>query len=362
MMYKIYLYLYKYLAYTLKSKMYFSNITHSNDKKTMSFKIRGMDTSIVNGLRRTLLSDIPVVAFKYCPTHPDINDITILKNTGSLHNEFIGHRMSLVPLCFSQLEVKNFQPSLYKFVLKCENTTTKPLVVTTRDIKVYTPTGDMYPPEVHDNIFPMKSPILLTKLMQNQELHIEGFASIGTARDNAGRSAVSLSVYEFAVDEDLATKKENEIVEPSEKEDFRNLDRYRLFKQDADGNPTEFNFSIESACGMACDDLVDTALDTMSNGLNKIITGVRQITHSRSNNIEVLLVEGINHTLGNIVSTHLQNKLSYAGYNVPHPLEESCIFKFTMGDGDAVEWFKEQCGEVKENIDNIRAEWNKVRK
>lgn len=342
--------------------MYFSNVSTTPQKNSLTFKIKGLDISIVNGLRRTLLSDIPVVAFKFSPTHPDINDITIIKNTGSLHNEFIGHRMSLIPICFSQLDIKNFQPSLYKFVLECACTTAQPLVVTTKDVKIYTPTGDLYPKDVHDTIFPSK--ILITKLMQGQELHIEGYASIGTARDNAGRSAVSLSVYEFAVDEAAAADKEKDITDVAQKEDFKNLDRYRFYKQDTQGNPSEIDFTLESACGMTCMDLVDAAFGEMSTGLDKIITGVKQIIYSRSNAMEVMLVEGINHTLGNIVSTHLQEKLSYAGYNMPHPLEESCIFKFTLGDTDAdkdpVQWFKDQCGLVKENIDSIREEWKKL--
>ena len=66
------------------------------DKNTLVFKLSGdekygLDKSIVNGIRRTLLTDINSVAF-------DPENIIIEKNTGSLHNEFLKHRISLIPL------------------------------------------------------------------------------------------------------------------------------------------------------------------------------------------------------------------------------------------------------------------------
>ena len=64
-----------------------------NDK-TVKFQVKGdekygLNKTIVNGIRRTLLTDIDTVAF-----NPE--DIIISKNTGSLHNEFIKHRISLI--------------------------------------------------------------------------------------------------------------------------------------------------------------------------------------------------------------------------------------------------------------------------
>ena len=61
------------------------------DENEITFDIRGnqesgLDKSIVNGLRRVLLSSIPTVAFS---TKIDNSDITIKKNDSPLHNEFL---------------------------------------------------------------------------------------------------------------------------------------------------------------------------------------------------------------------------------------------------------------------------------
>ena len=55
----------------------------------------GLDKSIINSIRRVLLSSIPTVGFR---TEIDQSDITIVKNNTSLHNEFLLHRMGLLPL------------------------------------------------------------------------------------------------------------------------------------------------------------------------------------------------------------------------------------------------------------------------
>ena len=76
-------------------------IVDKNSKKnSLEFEIKGnndygFDKTVINGLRRTLLSSIPSVAFR---TERDNSDLIVLKNNTSLHNEFILHRLSLIPL------------------------------------------------------------------------------------------------------------------------------------------------------------------------------------------------------------------------------------------------------------------------
>ena len=64
----------------------------------------GLHKSIINGIRRTLLSTIPSIAFR---TQIDDSDIIINENTTSLHNEFLIHRISLIPLILILQNIKN---------------------------------------------------------------------------------------------------------------------------------------------------------------------------------------------------------------------------------------------------------------
>lgn len=340
--------------------------------KSLTFTISGLDTSIVNGLRRTLLTDIPTVVICFIPNQPDSTLINFIKNTTNLSNEFIGHRISMIPLGFNRQELRYFQSSNYRFELNETNDTDKPRSITTEHIKIYDQTGKIYPPDVHDHIF-MKnritgSKILITKLLPGHQLHFEATPQMGTAREWAGWSPVSLSTYMFVVDEVAAKKAEEEYVETKKVEganniddlrsDFKNLERYRYFKKDKDGDPLEFEFSLETECGMSCIDLVDNAFEVMSTNLEKVFNGTYDIM-TQDNTIQV---NRINHTLGHMIMWYLyemKNDVSYVGYNMPHPLEEVCTFKImpkTTGI-DILELFKKSVQELKKYVDDVRDKW-----
>ena len=88
------------------------SIDYSEDNKNTTNSIvfdikgdqeNGLNKSIINGIRRVLLSSIPSIAFR---TDMEHTDIKIIKNTTPLHNEIILHRISMIPLFIN--------PNIYK--------------------------------------------------------------------------------------------------------------------------------------------------------------------------------------------------------------------------------------------------------
>ena len=57
----------------------------------------GFDKSLVNAVRRILLTDIPTVGFNLTE-NGDNNDLIMVINNSSLHNEMLLHRISFMPL------------------------------------------------------------------------------------------------------------------------------------------------------------------------------------------------------------------------------------------------------------------------
>ena len=179
-----------------------------------------------------------------------------------LHNEFLLHRLGLVPINIE--DVDNFNIDNYKFILKKENNGNSEIPVTTADFVVKNlETGQdedtlkFFPanPITGDNI-------LLTILKNNptgdgEAVHIEGKCSKGSGSMNSRYSPVSCVVFTNTKDKARAqTAFEDHIksldYEPSADElkilarrfDIEESERY--FIVDENGEPNSFDFVIET--------------------------------------------------------------------------------------------------------------------
>ena len=55
----------------------------------LSLKISGMDLPVINSIRRACMGRVPIMA---------IEDITMYENTSSMFDEYVSHRIGLIPL------------------------------------------------------------------------------------------------------------------------------------------------------------------------------------------------------------------------------------------------------------------------
>ena len=105
----------------------------------MTFTLIGLDVCYANGLRRTILSDIPIVVFK--TTSHQENKANIIINTSRLNNEIIKQRLSCIPICIQDLDINL---SNYILEIDVENKTDTMMMVTTKDFKIKNLTTDSY--------------------------------------------------------------------------------------------------------------------------------------------------------------------------------------------------------------------------
>jgi hypothetical protein len=93
----------------------------------------GFDKSLVNAIRRTLLTDIPTVGFNLTPTGEG-NDLIMVTNKSSLHNEMLLHRISFMPL---YIDPENYMRN-HLFECKVKHDSKEPFkFVTMNDINIY---------------------------------------------------------------------------------------------------------------------------------------------------------------------------------------------------------------------------------
>jgi len=69
-------------------------IREVSDEKIV-FELNGCDVSVANALRRIMISEVPVIAIDF---------VNIYENTSVMCDEFLAHRVGLIPLNSSNVE------------------------------------------------------------------------------------------------------------------------------------------------------------------------------------------------------------------------------------------------------------------
>lgn len=313
---------------------------YSHDKKDPaqchSFEMHGADLSVVNGIRRTILTDIEVVGF----SGEDEPSLEIITNTGRLHNEIMQHRFGLIPFHLGEIETDSFIDGQYTIELKCLNNTEEMVNVTSHDIHVFNDEKRLPDVEAH-RLFPVdmvsRQPILITRLRPGETLHVKGNAVKKTARFHAGFSPVSLCTFSFMRDEHEAAKKDNI------------LDKERAYLRNQYGDPVACKFEIEPKLALSPRYLVSKSLEIL---INKLTTIQHELYADES---EKLIVEagdtgGYNFTIhneddtiGNMIQSYMHvhhireekqapsgSKVTYVGYYCPHPLDSTVVINVRL--------------------------------
>jgi len=228
------------------------NIVEDTDGRLM-FNIRGVETCVVNSLRRVCLSNINCLVFKGFPHNE--SSINIIKNTTNFNNEYLKHRISCIPIMNdNDSEYTQFKEN-YKILINVKNKkgNQEKVYVTTEDIiLVNKHTGEKINSDLTQNLFP-RDPIsgdyiLLCVLYPNynisddevEELVLEAEFDIGCAQENSCWNVVHNCTYEFLRNEAEIAKVMNTIDDKSEKEDFKNLDAQRIYFKN------EYKMTVES--------------------------------------------------------------------------------------------------------------------
>ena len=186
--------------------------TISEDGDILRFTLQNINVAFANAIRRTLLSDIPVIAIR-TETY-STNKCQIHINTGRLHNEILKQRLSCIPIHSTKLrddDDGNALPENYQLEVNVKNETDNILFVTTEDFRIKDKkTNKLLSKEEQQRLFPNLFPKnaltqsyidfarLRPKLgegLKEEHLHLTADFSIASAKENSMFNAVSKCAY-----------------------------------------------------------------------------------------------------------------------------------------------------------------------
>lgn len=345
----------------------FRDLRASADEKHLMFSIEGVNVAVVNALRRSIISDVPSVAFDFSL---GCSDMEIVTNTSPIHNDMLGHRISLIPVCANERQLKAFSddPRMYTFVLRDKNSGNRTQNVTTSTMQVLLPDGQAVEPSVRDALFPAcprtGDHFLVTKLKPDPlgdegEVHVRCVASVKTGSEHARWCPVSVCHFTNVVDpeaaeaafSDLERQHSEKKIAPPSRQNFDALEAKRYYFKDAHGEPRSFEFFLESECGLRAGFIVYMGFRS----LLRRVAQVREAVERRDDavasisppprdapdvGIRDVLITGQDHTLGNLVQALMYERniraglgpIDYVGYHMPHPLEKCIILRVRLTD------------------------------
>ena len=172
-----------------------------------TFRIKNVDVSVVNAVRRTLLSDIQTVVFRTSPY--ERSGTTITTNTTRFNNEIIKHRLSCVPIHTMPDDKSLIEDHIME--LDMTNDTIDPIIVTTEQFRVkHAETGEYMSDAATRRLFPPSKNGYFIDFVRLQPrigdsagetIQLTAKFDIGTCIEDGAFNVVSNSTYKMVQDD-----------------------------------------------------------------------------------------------------------------------------------------------------------------
>ena len=360
------------------------NKTENDD--TLYFTLNNANVSIANAIRRTILSEIPVVVFRTLPETE--NKCTIIKNKSRFTNEMLKQRLQCVPVIMDT----SVPYGDYSVEINVKNNTDQIQFVTTEHFIVKNKTtGEQISKTENNKVFPKNpisgSHILFARLMpgsdktNGDEIHIVSDLDIGIAKESGSYSVVSLCSYSNTVDpvasDSAWQEKKTRLLEEQEysndeldalKKNWDLLDGQRYFLQNS------FDFKIQTVGYYSNESLIIKACDVVQNKIeifNKQLQ-TKTVKLEKSNttidNCYDITLEGEDYTLGKVLEYVLYSQyyegdsiLSYCGFKKFHPHDNDSIIRIAFKNNETMPFIFDNlisvCNIASKQFDIIKAQF-----
>ena len=330
-------------------------VSNVNKGQILTFKIINVDVSIVNSLRRVILTEIRTLVFRGFPHYS--NRINIKKNNTKFNNEYLKHRISCVPIDVNDRNFDNFKNN-YEVRVSVVNTETQTIYVTTKDFKLFNKQTDKEINEIDGKRLQLFKPdpisndyIPICCLMprisdtdEPEELTMVLDFDIGTAKEDSCWNVVSKCMF-INVQDDEKIEREVKRMDLKEEDakDFRLLDAQRIFI------PNHYLLTVESLgiheneyiVIMACQYIKNRLIElskflTKEGGLTepsfvKDKYGLFEETTS-STPMYYLRIENDDYTIGKLIEKYLYymfgKDIYYVSFKKEHPHDTHCLIHF----------------------------------
>jgi len=360
-------------------------LNSKHNDEMLLFTLSGVNVSLANAIRRTILSDIPLVVFRTTPYEQ--NKANIIANTSRLNNEILKQRLSCIPIHIK--DVDDFPLKNYQLEVNVENITDTMMYVTTENFVINDlVTGRPLDEAKNREIFPaddytgyfidfVRLRPKISEELPGEKIHLTCELSIGTAKEDGMFNVVSTCSYGYTVDtvvqeatlEKLRQKWKDEGKNADEvnfeAKNWKLLDGMRITKQDS------FDFIIQTVgifdnielVQKACEILIDK-LQYQDSLIEKDELVIEKSQNTMANSYDIIL-ENEDYTIGKVLEYFMYAKfyepkiLTFCGFKKMHPHDSQSIIRVAYREPIDISTIK---GNLKECIEAATQIFTKVRR
>jgi DNA-directed RNA polymerase II subunit RPB3 len=251
------------------------------DEQNIKFILYDCDLSIANALRRTILAEVPTIA---------IDLVEFESNTSVLIDEFLAHRLGLIPLLSARAKDLKYSRdcSCMQYCQNCSVELTlnvRCMEETTRDVtsRELLSSHEAVRP-VHDATATTPG-ILLVKLRKGQEVKLRCIAKKGVGKEHSKWSPVSTVAFEydpdnhlrhttFWVEEDVNKEWPKSVYSTGEYPD----NEKNNVSFDPRAEPDRFYFNVESVGSLRPEEILLQAISILQSKLGAVQLALEQGT------------------------------------------------------------------------------------
>ncbi|KAF2257966.1 insert subdomain of RNA polymerase alpha subunit [Lojkania enalia] len=245
------------------------------------FLVQNFNLETANALRRVMLAEIPTIA---------IDIVEVLDNTSVLADEFISHRLGLIPLCAKGVEEVQYSRDCdcegycelcsVVLTLNAKCTSSEIMKVYARDLVVSTSTAneEVGRPVITD---PEGKGSCIVKLRKGQSIHMRCIAKKGIAKEHAKWAPSAAIGFEYDPNNKLRhldywyerdMKEEWPVDEETANIDGREAEGEPF---DYDAVPSRFFYNVETVGGLEPDQIVHQGIKVLQRKLAETIAAVQ---------------------------------------------------------------------------------------
>lgn len=202
------------------------------DSDSIEFKLENADLSFANSLRRVIIAEVPTMA---------IDMVQVSENTSPLFDEFIVHRLGLIPLVSEDIDNYNFPLNCnckegcvkckvdYDIIVKCDDSCKQDTIDVTSE--------HIIPKDKDIKVTPVKyeDPIVITKLKKGQSINMTLTAKKGIGKTHAKWSPVCTCIMKQIPNVEILNMDGDNFLNnlsPGEKKKFCDSCPSKVFKYD----------------------------------------------------------------------------------------------------------------------------------